>query len=65
MIDILETDQEFSDSPNAGDNDCHCSRCGKLIPEIDAPIIRCFTERNTEYRFCHQCCKSMGITYAD
>ena len=28
----------FTDSPDAGDPDCICSLCDKVIPEDDAPI---------------------------
>lgn len=32
-IKILDTDKFFTDSPNTGDADCLCSRCGEQIKD--------------------------------
>ena len=68
MIQILETDKLFTDSPDTGDIDCLCSRCGKQINESECPL-RCWpTDQttgqpdNSEYRFCEKCMFSAGIT---
>jgi hypothetical protein len=63
-IQILDTDQEFTDSPDTGWPECTCSRCGNMIKESEMPL-RCFDpDRNTEYRFCEPCqSKHFGINY--
>lgn len=77
MLKILETDRVFTDSPDAGDPACVCSRCGKQIPEIDAPIIRAWptelgdhgydpeAKGGTELRYCNECCRKMGFSFPD
>jgi hypothetical protein len=65
MIDILETDQLFSDSPDTGHPDCKCSRCLKVIPEQQVPTRIWPTDDegnvlNYEYRFCNKC---SGFTF--
>lgn len=52
----LRIDRVFKDSPDAGTPECLCSRCGKQIPEDDAPITRLFDdETNSELRYCQEC----------
>jgi hypothetical protein len=77
MLEVKVTDKFFYDSPDAGDPECICSRCGKQIPEKDSPILRCWPEKSgdhgfdaaakggTEFRYCRQCCEQMGMTYPD
>lgn len=77
MLKILETDRVFTDSPDAEDPACICSRCGKQIPEIDAPIIRAWptepgdhgydpeAKGGTELRYCNECCRKMGFSFPD
>lgn len=62
MIEILSTDRLFPDSPDAGEVDCICSRCGGEIPEETVPL-RAFVEEGHggEYRFCDYCQERMGI----
>ncbi len=55
MIAIKQTDRLFTDSPDAGDQDCLCSRCGKIITEDEAPAIRMFVEGKYEYRYHARC----------
>lgn len=60
-MEIKETDKLFTDSPDAGDYSCICSRCGKKIEERESPITRVFVEDDEtdmiygEYRFCNKC----------
>lgn len=62
QIQILPIDEPFYDSPDAGDENCFCSRCDKHIPE-DEFVFRLFIEdENKEYRYCEECQKGMGIT---
>ena len=77
MLEILETDQFFYDSPDAGHPNCICSRCRKKIPEKDAPIIRAWPDEpgdygfdpsaknGTEFRYCRECSEKMGIHFPD
>jgi hypothetical protein len=68
MIEILQTDKAFEDSPDVGTNDCICSRCLKSIKEDDIPI-RCWTTNkigkvdkySLEYCFCESCQEKCGI----
>ncbi len=55
MISIKTSDRLFVDSPDAGDPDCRCSRCGKLITEDEAPAIRMVVEGKYEYRYHARC----------
>ena len=59
MIEIKSSDQRFYDSPDAGDPDCRCSRCGLAIGEETVPI-RCCGQNEAidpgyEYRFHPRC----------
>lgn len=77
MLEIKITDKFFYDSPDAGDKNCLCSRCGKHIPGNDSPIIRVWptesgdygfdpkSEGGTEFRYCNDCCRGMGMTFVD
>lgn len=50
------TDVRFLDSPDAGDPDCFCSRCGEVIEERCAPPIRALPAGGRyEYRFHPHC----------
>ena len=61
-LNIRTTDKAFDQSPDAGDPDCICSRCGNKILEGEFPI-RFFTtndagevdENSKEYRLCEYC----------
>ena len=60
MIKILETDQLFTDSPDAGHPKCKCSRCLKVIGYEEMPLRVWPTDdhgkvMNYEYRFCNNC----------
>lgn len=50
-ITVLPTDREFSDSPEAGDLYCICSRCGEVIGGDDFPIRAWPHPHPLEYRF--------------
>ncbi len=54
MISIKESDRLFTDSPDAGDPECHCSRCQKLIGEEEVPI-RMLVDGKYEYRYHARC----------
>jgi hypothetical protein len=56
-FEILPTDRLFPDSPDAGEADCLCSRCGKVIGEGVGVPIRAFVDdgRGGEYRY-HPVC---------
>lgn len=60
MINIKETDHLFTGSPDAGDPDCCCSRCGKIITEDEVPI-RMLVDGRYEYRY-HASC--LGLSEA-
>lgn len=53
MFEILETDRGFDDSPDVGDIECICSRCGDVI--IEGVPLRVFLEGNREYRYHPKC----------
>lgn len=65
---FFSTDKSFKDSPQAGDSNCICSRCGKQITEDQVPI-RVYTtneknevdENSEEYRFCDACQQKEGF----
>ena len=48
---ILESDIEFTNSPDSQTPECICSRCSKVM--LSQSIFRIFTPTNTEYRLCH------------
>ena len=50
---ILETDTAFKNSPDVGDPECLCSRCGEAITE-DEVAIRAW-EGVLEYRYHIEC----------
>jgi hypothetical protein len=53
---ILPTDVRFTTSPDTGEPDCLCSRCGEVIEERCAPAIRCWPPTAIfEYRFHPHC----------
>lgn len=63
LFKILHTDRRFTDSPDAGDPRCICSRCGQLINEDDGPVRAWPDDGSYEYRF-HPAC--MGFqTFPD
>ena len=49
-FEILESDIEFTDSPDSQTPECICSRCKKVM--MASPVFRAWTENNTEYRYC-------------
>lgn len=75
MITVLTTDKFFYDSPDAGDANCLCSRCGNQIPEKDSPIIRAWptdpgdhgfdpkADGGTEFRYCRKCSEAAGLYF--
>lgn len=74
QLPILRTDKVFTASPNAGDPDCICSRCSNVIPQEQSPFLRCWpgpgdlgydpsVPGGTEYRFCWNCSKQLGIIF--
>lgn len=67
MIEILETDKVFQDSPFEGQPSCICSRCNNHIAEKEGPIIRAFVDegRGGEYRYCRSCMEKVGVTFFD
>ncbi len=74
MIEPKATDTVFTDSPDAGEPECICSRCLKPIPYQQVPT-RCWPEEGelgfqntvggTEYRYCYSCLRESGITILD
>jgi hypothetical protein len=56
-FEILPGDRLFRDSPDVGEADCLCSRCGKVIGEDGGVPIRAFVDdgRGGEYRY-HPVC---------
>jgi hypothetical protein len=55
FIQNLPTDAAFTNSPDAGDLNCSCSRCGKLIDKDTIPI-RIWTDHDKkEYRYHPDC----------
>jgi hypothetical protein len=63
-FDVLPTDQRFTDSPNAGDPECVCSRCGNPIPASGSPIRVFVNGGNAEYRY-HPACVGMRMESED
>lgn len=69
MIQIQDTDKLFKDSPDAGSDDCLCSRCSNKINEGEVPV-RIWTtnehdevdENSMEYRYCENCQTKSGMT---
>lgn len=72
MIYPLISDKLFKDSPNAGDVNCICSRCGEKIKEREVPV-RCWetdekgdvTKDSREYRYCTACQQKAGIKHSE
>ena len=58
---VRPEDRWFSDSPDAGDSSCLCSRCGKVIEEEDGPPIRIFDVDNDRERRYHPNCVSSNF----
>lgn len=54
-IRILKTDHIFSDSPDAGNPACICSRCGQKISDVPVGIILAWPDEGGEYRFHPEC----------
>ena len=54
MFEIRGTDTPFSDSPDVGDPDCLCSRCGLVIGEDNGHPIRAWTDER-EWRYHDSC----------
>lgn len=55
---VLDTDTQFTDSPEAGRPNCLCSRCDERIYVGSAVIRKWPTGKNTEYRY-HPACLGM------
>lgn len=71
-MEILQTDKVFYNSPDAGDPDCLCSRCLKLITEEQVPVRSwpqsgnpdtIQDEAESEYRYCDHCQQAAGIVF--
>ena len=67
MINILSTDTRFLDSPDVGEPDCLCSRCGK--PILGGVPFRAWPDDigqpgsdNYEYRY-HNACQGLDPKY--
>jgi hypothetical protein len=59
---ILDSDQQFEDSPSAGHPLCRCSRCRASIAFSEV-VLRVSKPKEMigEWRFCEACQRSMGI----
>lgn len=55
MIEILQSDRAFPDSPHVGASDCFCSRCEKVIKEGEGAIRGWTGDRALEYRYHYRC----------
>jgi len=57
-----QTDTLFQDSPDSGQPECICSRCGKMIE--DGAAIRVFVNegRDGEYRYHRACVGAETLT---
>jgi hypothetical protein len=55
LFKIFVTDRSFTDSPDAGEPNCICSRCGQPIGEDDGPVRAWPEDESFEYRF-HPAC---------
>jgi hypothetical protein len=76
-IHVKPTDKFFYDSPDCGHPDCKCSRCDKQIPDNECPILRMWptapddhgydasASGSTEFRYCWDCCKAMGVNFVN
>jgi hypothetical protein len=64
LFKIFPTDQIFTDSPDASEPLCICSRCGKLIEEDDGPVRAWPEDESYEYRF-HPACMGLQKTEND
>jgi hypothetical protein len=61
VVNVLQTDRMFMDSPDAGDPKCLCSRCGLVIPD-GIGIIRAWPEIGEgEYRYHPSCLGAVTI----
>ena len=56
---ILATDRVFTNSPDAGDPDCLCSRCGLVIEDCCGPVRAWPEDGSKEYRY-HAHCLGAG-----
>lgn len=66
MIKLVDTDKKFFDSPDAGTDDCICSRCELPIAEEELVIrIADINEECCEYRFCEMCTERAGVVFID
>lgn len=61
-LEILETDKHFTDSPDAGEATCFCSRCGNVITEDEVPL-RLLSQTGLELRYCDNCQRGMGFMF--
>jgi hypothetical protein len=60
-VEILNTDKWFTESPDCGQPNCLCSRCGQVIKEEDCPPLRLFIhDAGAEYRF-HLSCVTQTV----
>ena len=56
MIEILQSDRAFTDSPDIGHHRCLCSRCGERIRNSKEGAIRGWTgDKALEYRYHYRC----------
>ena len=64
-FDILPTDTKFSNSPDAGNPTCICSRCFLPIGEDDVPIRAWPEDSSYEYRFHPKCVGAVEVNEND
>ena len=66
MMKIIKTDKLFQNSPDAGEPECICSRCGEVIDEEEIPI-RAFVDdfRGGKYRYHPHCFFESEAIYID
>ncbi|MEW6306767.1 MAG: hypothetical protein AB1705_25145 [Verrucomicrobiota bacterium] len=67
QIVVQPTDLVFTESPDAGDPQCVCSRCQRRIGEEEGAVIRASASESTELRYCNDCAaapQGLLITFA-
>lgn len=62
MFALKPDDVAFTDSPDAGNPTCICSRCAAPIPAGFIPVRVWPDGMDIEFRFCEQCLAASGIT---
>lgn len=62
---IQRGDAQFATSPDAGDPECRCSRCGLSIGEDECPLRAWSEGGHYEYRYCTDCQRKAGFDFPD